>query len=646
MDSRSSPRGSSRRLKSVSIRTKIITSALAVIAATILVSTYTTIRMIKDQEAHVIKQADERQAFLSEEADRVAGFFLAQAISMARNPDIIDAVKARDRDALKAITIPYVKTLNQANSGFPIKVHFHIPPATSFLRVFKPEKFGDDLSSFRKTVMDTIRTGIWRKGIEPGRAGLAIRGITPIYDKNGQITGSVEVFCSLSQIAKELTQMYQNKAVLFRIDKNNVTGFNSGSGNHKLGNNTVVFTSAKVGLEKFITPDLLEKGSRKTTATIKDDTLIVISPVKSYTGKTVGLYATFTDLTPFRQDQISAMKEAALTGLMAFSCAAVIIFFVLQFSLIKPLNRTLDTLSVVAKGDLRARVPLSGKDEMGKLAYRLNDTLEHLSSMVQHMKVNSSVLDKASEELFESSQQAAASATETSAQADEISEATKNNEKNISALATANEQVTATVREIAQSSVLTVNMVGDISKQIEQASNIVALLHDHFKRIEEVIGFIRNIAEQTNLLALNATIEAARAGEAGKGFAVVAGEVKELAHQTADATNQTVTNIQKLREMVNDSVNAINEVHNMAKPIQNISKDVSEGMYQSAEGATEISQRATEVAMSTSDASIQVHGLRESVEITARAAEDVSQTAGKLKKLSQEMGSLISRFTV
>ncbi|MEF3168068.1 MAG: methyl-accepting chemotaxis protein [Deltaproteobacteria bacterium] len=634
------------RLFGVSITFKILGAVFAVLAVTILVAAWQTVQVVKDQEAHVIELAKERQALLAEEVQAAAAAYLRQAVAFSESKRIRDAVIARDRDALMSVAMPYWKALEKADPDHPTKVHFHIPPAVSLLRIWKPDKFGDDLSSFRKTVVDVLSNGSTIKGVESGRAGMAVRGIAPIRDPAGGIVGSVEVFGGLEKIVAGLAHKYGNDAALFRIDRSDVSLFKGGAAVLKIGGSSLVFSTKEAMVREFLDEKILEAAKKEAVFVVRGGTLVGVSPVTDYLGETAGLYATFTDLAFFRAAQASALAKVGINGILAFFFASLFIYFLAKVSLDRPIKDILGVFSRVRQGDLTARARIVFDDEMGRLAAGLNAMVEHLADMVGRIKTHACTLKQASEGLYEASQQAAASSTETSAQADEIALSARRNEERIASLAAANEKITATVREIAQSSVLTVEMIGEVSGQIGEASRTVSQLHEHFARIEEVIAFIRTIADQTNLLALNATIEAARAGESGKGFAVVAGEVKELARQTAEATNQIVTNIHNLREMVNASVEAINKVNNLTEPVKGISQDVSQGMHKNAEMANEISSMAAGIAASTQDSLRQLDGLREAMEAAARAAESVFVTSGQLKGLSKEMEGLIARFSV
>lgn len=632
------------RLLSVSVGFKILAAVLSVIAVTIVISAWLTVMVVKDQEASVIEQARERQALFEIESEKAAGAYLRHAIFFSEIKRIRDAMKARDREALKAVALPLWKGLNEVNAEEPFLVHFHVPPATSFLLASKPDKFGDDLSSFRKTVVDVIRTGSTIMGVETGRSGLVVRGLAPIRDESGAVTGSVEVFSDLSDIATGLSRKFGHKAALFRIDRDDV--LKSHGDAEKIGGSSLVFAADKVAVKELLNAEILERAHKGIVSEVMGDVLVVLSPVRDYSGEVAGIYATFTDLTPFRATQASALKKVALNGLLAFFWATLLVIFMLHFSLMKPLSGIVGVLSKAADGDLTVAAKAPWEDEMGSLARSVNCLIENLNEFAGQMHIDADILREASTALQEASQQAAASSTETNAQADQIAEHARESEELIASLAVANEEITATVKEIAQSSVFTVDMINQISVQIDASSQAIGRLHEHFGRIEEVIAFIRTIADQTNLLALNATIEAARAGEAGKGFAVVAGEVKELARQTADATNQIVSNIHALRDMVDLSVEGIGKVQDMTGPIRAISQDVSRGMHQNAEAANEISRRAAEIASSAKDSTRQIDGLREAVEVSSKAAERTAVTAGQLKGIADEIGELSARFHI
>ena len=634
-----------KRMLNVSISVKIIFAILLVVALALGVSTYQTVMVIDRQEKGVIKKAKEQGGLLMDKIKDTASQYLQTAFLISQMDVVKSSLAKKDRSALVARFPHLIAEAATLDKKRTLKVHVHSLGARSFLRTWKPGKFGDDLSGFRQTVVDVQRTGVRIAGIEAGRAGLAIRGVVPVRDDSGQIVGSVEAFCDLAQVIKNFSEYMGSKAALFR--KQSIKTFEKDSGQQtEHGDLALIYSSDKELVKKTIDQAFLAKGLERQVSKIVGNILLVATPLKDYSHKPTGLYVSFTDLTPFKKSQQASIVKAGLVATISFALLGFVIVFLVRRIVVRPLNHTLKVIDDVSRGNLTKEAKISSMDEMGFLATGLNKMILSIRQLVADMKNRSRELEAAGMELQEASGQAAASASETSAQADEIAAVSAANEKRINSVAAANEEVTATVKEVAQSSMLSMNMVTEVSQKIDETSNTINELHRYFKQIEEVMTFIRTIADQTNLLALNATIEAARAGEAGKGFAVVANEVKQLAKQTSEATDRIVDTIQGLRNMVNASVESVSQVHEMIDPVKDIARDVSYAMEENIKAVNEISIRAQEVAASTTDSSNQIQELRKAIGVVAQASERTAETSNKLNAFAKEMESLISRFHI
>ncbi len=634
-----------QRLVSIPVSFKIITAVLLVVAIALGVSAYETVQIIRDQKKIVVKKAENRGKMLEEKIKDAATQYVQIAFLISEMERVKKSLATKDRQLLVSVFPDIIKQAAALDRARTLKVHFHVVPARSFLRTWKPEKYGDDLSGFRHTVVDVQKTGAKIAGIEAGRAGLAIRGVVPVYDESGKIVGSVEAFCNLAQIVKGFSTDSGDDAALFR--KEQIKTFQNKANNEfSFGKLSMLYAHDKSLVKKYLDTAFLLKGLSRQVSKVVGNMLIVATPLKDYAHEATGVYVSFTDLTPFNEAQFSSMLKAGAIALVSFVLLAVVVVVLVRHVVVIPVNRTIEVVNEVSKGNLNKRVQVMSHDEIGHLGEGVNNMIQSIRKLVSQMHTQGKELEKAGDALQEISGQAAASATETSAQADEIAAISKANEERISAVATANEEVTATVREVAQSSMLSMNMVTDIGEKIQETSSTINKLHEYFFQIEEVMQFIRGIAEQTNLLALNATIEAARAGEAGKGFAVVASEVKDLARQTGEATDRIVKTIQGLRDIVDASVASVGHVNEMIEPVKVIAQEVSTAMEENIESVNQISLKAQEVAASSTNSAIQIEELRNAITIVAQAAEKSAATSGRLNNLAKEMEALIARFQI
>lgn len=627
------------------ISTKLITGIFFVVLLSVIISLVNQINTIKNQKEAVIKRAEDKQKILNEESEVIANFFLQLAQFYSLKNDARQAIINSNREELKKIAIPLWQDLSQFNKEYPHKVHYHVKPAKSMLRVFSPDKFGDDLSSFRKTVVDVISKGSSIKGYESGRGGFAMRGIVPIKNDSSDIIASVEVFTDLKIILKHIEKKYAMNVVAMKMERSDVSVINKGN-ELKIGDYALEYATKEEYARKYLDENFLKEAQNNLVKKFADNYLILASSIDNYEGKSSGVFVSFTDLTDFNNAQKKAIIGALLNGFLSIFWAVIIIWFILRFVVIKPIKNILEGFEKISKGDLTVKMPVHSKDEMGELSLKINETIKNLRELVKNVSWQTSYLEEAVSKLTDASHQSATSATETSAQTMEIAKGTEINNQNISSLAAANEEITATIKEITQSSVLTVDMISDIGVKVGQATKNIENLKNHFVSIENVLGFIKKVADKTNLLALNANIEAARAGEAGKGFAVVANEVKTLANQTREATDKIVSTMVQLKNYVELSVSDINKVNEMVDPISNIAHDVSVNMQHNAEASNEINKTAQRLSEATDDSSRQIDGLKEAIELVAKSAEITESTANDLRRVSESLISYVSGFRI
>ncbi|MFO0865163.1 MAG: PAS domain-containing methyl-accepting chemotaxis protein [Gemmataceae bacterium] len=256
----------------------------------------------------------------------------------------------------------------------------------------------------------------------------------------------------------------------------------------------------------------------------------------------------------------------------------------------------------------------------------------------------SHALASAAAELTAVSQQMAANAEETAAQASVASAAAEQVSQSVSTVATGTEEMGASIKEIAKSAHDAARVATSAVKVADNTNATVAKLGESSAEIGNVIKVITSIAQQTNLLALNATIEAARAGEAGKGFAVVANEVKELAKQTAKATEDISRKIEAIQNDTKGAVESIAQISKVINQINDLQNTIASAVEQQTATTNEMSRNVVEAAKGSSEIAQNVSGVAQAARSTTEGASQTKVSADELSRVAVDLQKLIARL--
>jgi methyl-accepting chemotaxis protein len=398
--------------------------------------------------------------------------------------------------------------------------------------------------------------------------------------------------------------------------------------------------------------------------------------------------AIFKELKEFEHKESKATREKAaavrgtvrvvvvVSGILAMGLA-VIFALSISKSIAAPVKTTVRLLANVAKGDLTTHIPvdaLARKDEFGDLARATHGLVGDLSHMISEIGIGASSLALASGDMSETAQElssgskdmsalanaVAAAAEESSVNTTAVASAMEETSNNLSSVAGATEEMSATVGEIASNAEKARVISGDATNQAEGISRMMRELGRAAHDIGKVTETITSISAQTNLLALNATIEAARAGSAGKGFAVVANEIKELAQQTAQATEDiknnivgiqtstgsTMDDIQKIAQVIKEVGEIVTSIAAAIEQQSAVTKDVASNISRASAGVKDANSKVSQTADASQSIAKDVANVNATVSNLVGGADKVHASAAELSKLAQHLKDRTAQFVV
>ena len=306
----------------------------------------------------------------------------------------------------------------------------------------------------------------------------------------------------------------------------------------------------------------------------------------------------------------------------------------------------LEVVNSAAEGDLTKEVTVSGSDAIGHMGESLKKFFTGLRNDIGNISHNAESVSAAAEELTATSTTMSANAEETSAQAGVVAAASEEVGTNVQTVATGSEEMTASISEISNNATQAASVSNEAVEVARKTNETITTLGESSKEIGEVVKVITSIAEQTNLLALNATIEAARAGEAGKGFAVVANEVKELANQTAKATEEISGKVQTIQSDTGNAVQAIEEISNIINKINDISNTIASAVEEQSATTNEMSRNVAEAAKGVGEIAENITGVSTAATETTQGSNQTKDAADELSKLASDLQGLVSKFKI
>lgn len=307
-------------------------------------------------------------------------------------------------------------------------------------------------------------------------------------------------------------------------------------------------------------------------------------------------------------------------------------------------DQMLQVVDAVAEGDLTAKIEIQGDDVTSMMAQSLNGLFEKLKVVIGQIDDSAQSLSAASEQLATVSNSMGRSASDTSTQASVVATSADEVSSNIQTVAAGAEQMTASIKSVANSAEEASRVASEAVTAAEETNQTVTKLGESSVEIGNVIKVITSIAQQTNLLALNATIEAARAGEAGKGFAVVANEVKELAKQTALATEEISHKIAAIQTDSTGAISAISHISDIISQINELQGTIATAVEEQSSTTAEIARNVHDAARGSSEIASRITMVATEAESTSSGAHETKDATVELAQMAGTLRSVVSQF--
>ncbi|MEU4419883.1 methyl-accepting chemotaxis protein [Actinoplanes sp. NPDC024001] len=314
--------------------------------------------------------------------------------------------------------------------------------------------------------------------------------------------------------------------------------------------------------------------------------------------------------------------------------------------IVRQLGSVSTSLAAVAQGDLTVPAEVQVRDELGGMAVAVNTARDGLRDMVGQLTASSQILGQSTQRLTSATERIGESAQQAATQADAVAAAAGTISSNVQTVAAGSDEMGVSIREIAESANEAARVASEAVGVAENTNATVSKLGDSSAEIGNVVKTITAIAEQTNLLALNATIEAARAGEMGKGFAVVASEVKDLAQETARATDDISRRVEAIQSDTANAVAAIGEISQIIARINDYQLTIASAVEEQTATTGEMSRSVGDAAQGSTEIASTITGVAAAAQSTTSTLTEASGTATELAGISAELQRVIGRFRI
>ena len=581
------------------------------------------------------------------------------AATLAAMPPVIDALTHRDRPAMLAL----LRDSQAAVQTGGARLNVHAAPAVNFLRVWRPEQNGDDISGRRRTVTEAVRTGQTQVGLERGLRDISIFGVTPIRGADG-VLGVVDVALNLTPaVLQRIRDAIDTDIAVLRATE---------QGFEPIGS---TLAAAASGLASPEARAAAMRGERMRSAAEANGRqyAVLTFPLRDVAGQAIGVVELAIDGRAAGAARAEVLRFVLITA-AALLVIAILLGLLVARSIARPVTALTQRMQALAAGDLTGTVPGRERaDEIGAMArtvevfqqglaeaerlrteqaqaqarveadrraatHALAEEVERsLSGIASGLATAAGGLAEAGTRLTTAAERSGAAAAETAGGVSRASES-------VQTVAAATEELAASTAEISRQITEAASVASEAAQQSRTTDSTVQSLAEAAARIGDVVRLISDIAGQTNLLALNATIEAARAGEAGKGFAVVASEVKNLAGQTARATEEIAGQITAMQAATNASVIAVRTIGETIQRMDSVATAIAAAIEEQGAATREIARAVQQAAEGTSGASASAGRVAEEMSDTVTSIRGVSDGAAEVRHQGDGLRDAVARL--
>ncbi len=567
---------------------------------------------------------------------------MTNVLGLAQNKDFIAALKTRDK-ALALKTGRELINAYKENTRFKnIKIHLHTPEAKSFLRVWKPEKNGDDLSSFRHTINEVIKTKKPLVAVELGKAGPTFRGLAPIFDENKNYLGSVEFMMGFSSNISEIKRIVEGD-VLVLLDQKYLSIAKKLNANPRVGNYVVAQNLKTVN--EVLLKDMQSEGSLDFSGhNLLENYFITKVPLKDFKDTTIG-YIVVGKSLKLVQGIIAQAEKTTNTQLFFTILTDILVLFMLtaiiMMTVKKPLSKLISTTKDLASGDadLTKRLDVSSGDEIADTNSWINAFIERIQHTISDAKETGAKNSDITKEFSTISKEIMHRVSDSAKIIENLNESGHDIHDTLATSLEISGRAQSTILETKENLNQTKEILFGLTSKVEENSSKELELSEKLtqltaeaNQVKGVLSVISDIADQTNLLALNAAIEAARAGEHGRGFAVVADEVRQLAERTQKSLAEINATISVIVQSIIDASEEMNRNSENTQELIALSAKAESFMTESYEKIDETTVAVEETSNSSTEVSTKVEEMLERIATIHQHGEENVTEVNKMDK--------------